>query len=318
MQLNILKEWFTNFGTVFSILGFFATIYLGVFYVPTWLKESQNEKIRNAENEIFQSIKEIVYSDSTLTISELTSLVHAKEISLKEEFPHSLSDILAKTQASFMEDKFLPLPKRLELIKEIEEFKERIPKKETPVNGKQVEGKKGVWWYSLFSILGAILAVILGILSFYEKYLREKNKDEEITNEIEEVNFDAINTTNQNANSYERGIIETLRKHNGVSIIEESIDKGVDAVFSKGEKQFYIEVKYLNKSKIGLKSFQKLANYLEDKSGEAWLVYNTDLTPLVEKSIENYNKINKHVKIKAIRAVNSNEFASKFSEILHD
>lgn len=92
-------EWLVrNLGNVFRILGFFLTIYFGIYYVPSYLRESQNERLKNAQNEIQQSVKELIFSDSTFNIIELTSLVDAKEISIKEKFPLSLSDILTKAE----------------------------------------------------------------------------------------------------------------------------------------------------------------------------------------------------------------------------
>lgn len=315
MNTKTLKDWFINFGTVFSILGFFVTIYLGVWYVPSWLQESQNEKIKNAENEILQSVKELVYVDSTFTLKELPTLVHAKEITLKQPFPLSLSDILTKTEESFMEDKFIPLTKRKELINKIEEIKSKLPKEnKTQIDNLKAEKKETIWKIWL-SIIVAIVSVILGIISTYLKFKADKDKDAEIQNEIQEIT--SGKEIREYGYEFEKNIEEALRKRSDITILDkDNRDKGIDIIFSKANKQYFIEAKYLNRSKIGLNTFHQLAHFLKDKIGEAWLVYNTDLTPLVAQQISDFNKENKQINIRLIRVTNSKEFTEKLNEIL--
>ena len=311
MNYKTLKEWFINFGTVFSILGFFATIYLGIYYVPTWLQESQNEKKKNAENEILQSVKELVFSDSTFSLNELPSLIRAKEISLKESFPLTIEDILTKTEESFMEDKFLPLTKRKELINKIEQIKKQQPKVDKPIT-KNSESKS---WLSWFSIIISIVSVILGFISALIKFKADKDKDAEIQNELQDITSEK--DLSEFGYEYEKNIESAIRKRHDLSIEEEQgLDRGIDIVFSKGDKRYFVEAKYLRKSKIGLSTFQRLANYLKDKSGEAWLIYNTDLTPLVEENIKEFNRENKNIKINTIKLPKSSEFADKLNMIL--
>lgn len=315
MNTKTLKEWFINFGTVFSILGFFATIYFGVWYVPTWIQETQNERIRNAENEILQSVKELIYSDSTYSLNELPSLVRAKEITLKQSFPLSLDDILTKTEESFMEDKFIPLTKRKELINKIEKIKLQLPKEsKTQVDIQKAENK-GVFWLTLLSILGAIITVILGIISTYIKFKSDKDKDAEIQNEIQNITLEK--DIREYGFEFEKGIESALRKRNDIILQDKDFDdRGIDFIFTKNNKHYFVEAKYLSRSKIGLNTFHQLAHYLKDKSGEAWLVFNTDLTPLVAQNIKDFNNENKEVKIKTIKVSNSKDFADKLEEIL--
>ncbi|MFL5764335.1 MAG: hypothetical protein ACJ77K_10385 [Bacteroidia bacterium] len=315
MNTKTLKEWFTNFGTVFSILGFFATIYIGVWYVPTWLQESQNERIKNAESEILQSVKELIYSDSTFTLNELPTLVHAKEITLKQSFPLSLDDILTKTEESFMEDKFLPLTKRKELINKIERIKLQLPKEFNPKIKNQNAESKETWWLELLSTIFAIATVILGLISTFFKYKSDKDKDAEIQNEIQDIS--SSKDTHEYSFEFEKSIEAALRNRPDLDIQNNDFeDKGIDLIFLKNNKRYFIEAKYLSRSKIGLNTFHQLAHYLKNKNGEAWLVYNTDLTPLVAQHISDFNKENKEVTIKPIKVSDSKEFADKLNDIL--
>jgi hypothetical protein len=315
MNTKTLKEWFTNFGTVFSILGFFATIYFGIWYVPTWLQESQNERIKNAESEILQSVKELIYSDSTFTLNELPTLVRAKEITLKQSFPLSIDEILIKTEESFIEDKYLPLTKRKELINKIELIKYQLPKESKTKTKNQKAESKGTWWLELLSTSIAIVSVVLGVISTFFKYKSEKDKDEEIQNEIQDISSDK--DICEYDYEFEKSIETALGTRLDISLQKKNIyDRGIDIIFSKNDKLYFVEVKYLNRSKIGLNTIHRLANYLKNKKGEAWLVYNTDMTPYVVQYISDFNKENKDINIKPIRVANSKEFSEKLNDIL--
>lgn len=310
-----MGEWFLkNFWNFFNVLGFVLTIYFGVFYVPEWLQESQNERLKNAQNEIQQSVKELVFSDSTFTIAELTSLVHAKEITLKEKFPLSFSDILTKTEESFMEDRYLPLTKRRELIQEIETIKLKLPKETPATIAEQKTQDNGFLWTEWLSIIGSIIAVIIGLISTFVKYQSDKDKEEEIKNESHDLTPPM--EIGKYAYEFEKQIESVLQNRKDIKLSTESHDRGIDFEFSHGDKKYFVEAKYLSKSKIGLNTFHQLIYFLRDKTGEAWLIYNTDITPLVAKEIESFNQINKDMKLKTIRVTSAKEFADKLNELL--
>lgn len=317
--INTIWKWLIrNFGNVFSILGFFLTIYFGIYYVPSYLRESQNERLKNAQNEIQQSVKELVFSDSTFTIVELTSLVHAKEISLNEKFPLSLSDILTKAEESFMEARYLPLTKRRDLIQKIETIKQQFPKEIVNSDGRQKAEKKGAsLWLELLSIIVTIITVVIGIISSVIKYQADKDKQEEINNELQEIPIN--NDLRESAYQFERKIESILKDHSDIELLDTARkDRGIDFEFTHRNKHYFLEAKYLSRSKIGLNTFQQLSYFLKDKTGEGWLIYNTDLTPLVAKHIEDFNKSNPQAKIKTIRVTNANEFEKKLNQLLKE
>lgn len=310
-----IGEWFIkNFGSVFSILGFALTIYFGVFYVPAWLRESQNERLRNAQNEIQQSVKELIFSDSTINIIEITSLVHAKEITLKEKYPLSLFDILTKTEESFMEDRYLPLIRRRDLIQKIEILKMQIPKVNPPDILQQKEKTAWTWWLTLLSITVSITAVIFGIISNFAKYQSNKEKDEEIDNEIQDAT--ATNDISLSAYEFEKQIEAVLKERLHLNYVKRENDREIDFEFEHNNQRYFVEAKYLSKSKIGLNTFYQLNNFLKNRKGEAWLIYNTDITSLVEKEIQKFNKSSNEVRIRTIHARNGQEFSDKLKNII--
>jgi hypothetical protein len=314
--MKLLKPVWTwiieNLANVFSLLGLVATIYFGIT-VPRWINEYKIEKVRNAQNEIIQSVKEFVYSDSTISILELNSIVHAKEISINQKIPLNLIDILEIAEGSFMEDKFLPLLKRQELIKEIESIKRFMRPDETGSNELQRSKSKLSGWLEWLSIIISILAVVLGLVSAFIKYQLNKDKEEEIKNEKKDISL--TKNHRQYAFEFVEKIGEIMKNH--VEMIRTNVgDSGIDFQFKHKGEMFYVEVKYLTRSKVGLNSYSQLANYVQNKNGQAWLIYNTELTPLVEKEIENFNNENKNMKIRAIKVPEAEDFKESIDLLL--
>ncbi|WP_129537903.1 restriction endonuclease [Flavobacterium sp. 140616W15] len=272
----------------------------------------KNEKLRNAESEIQKSVKELVYSDSAFKISEIKALVKAKELTLNIKYPYSINDILSQTQESFMEDKFLPLDKRKELLTEIE--KAKIP---LPITAKIQKAEEDKSWLDLSKLLMMIISVILsglGIAGSFLKFKSEKDKQDEIDNSIQDITIEY----NYNGSGYEfeKGIIEILSKDKSINnLIQTENSYGVDVIFEANNKKYYVEIKYLNRSKVGLNTIHRIINSIKDKEGIVWLIYNTQLTGLVASEIVKFNRESK-IKIKPIKVISPEELKNRLPELL--
>lgn len=310
-------NWFIkNISNIFGVIGIILTIYFGVFYAPSWLEELQNEKLRNAETEIQKSVKELVYSDSIIKIDEIKSLIKAKELSINKKFPLTITDILTKTQESFMEDKFLPLSKRQELLAKIEKVKSKLPK---PIFSKNKKDKaENIAWLSPLSILIILLSIVLsslGVIGSFLKFMSEKEKQEEINNDIQEATSE-INIKTF-GNNFEEKIREILSNIPNLEIGYEelSFDRGADIEFVYNNKRYYVEIKYLTKSKVGLSSVLRFLQYMENKNGDGWFIYNTSLTLMVKNEIDKSLKLNKN-NIKFIKLSNPEELKIQLNDLL--
>lgn len=301
-----------NISNIFSVIGIFLTIYLGFFYAPSWMEEMKNEKLRNAESEIQKSVKELVYSDSVFKISEINALVKAKELTLNIKYPYSINDILTQTQESFMEDKFLPLDKRKELLIEIEKAKMSLP-----INAKIQKAEEDKSWMDLSILFTMIISVILaglGIIGSFLKFKTEKDKQDEIDNNIQDNTIEY--NYNGSASEFEKGIIEILSKDKSINnLIQTENGYGVDVIFDANNNKYYVEIKYLNRSKVGLNTIHRIINSIKDKEGIVWLIYNTQLTSLVASEIVKFNR-ESSIKIKPIKVTSPEELKNKLTELL--
>ncbi|WP_163326097.1 hypothetical protein [Draconibacterium mangrovi] len=305
-----------NLSNIFGILGILLTIYFGTFYVPSWIKENQNEKLNSSQQQTIQTIKELIYKDSTVTIQEIKTVVVGKELDEKISIPYTFYEILTLCQLSFIEDRFLPLERRMELTNKLEILKNQlIPEQAWTELEKSRERRARNKIIIILSIIISLIASGIGILSFYRKLKLEKDKQEEINNEIEESTVDI--SYKDFARQTEKEFIEALQSIKGIKFKIPARDEGYDLFFNKENKDYFIEFKLLTKSKVGLGSFKRFIYRLKDRPGEAWFIYNTDLTPLVMTEAKNFNNKNKDIELRLIKVNNKTELVEKVEKLLH-
>jgi len=311
-------EWVVrNLSNIFSGIGILLTLYMGVFYVPTWLDEAQYEKNINAQKELVQSIKELAYSDSICYPNEISILVKAKEIELNKQYPMSTQNLLTKVQESFMQDKFLPLEKRKLLISKIETIKDYF-KDDNVIEENRYEKSHNA--LSTLSIIVSLLTVFVGIVSFYLKFKTEKEKDEEIESQI-------IGTENYSSNiefafEYEKKLLRIVRNYPNIEVVKTSnfSDFSFDILFEYKHVNHYLEARYLSKSKVGLSSIQKFINSIQGLEGVFWFVHNTELTNMTKRKInEAINMLaNERRSIYVIKAESEYDFQIQFNKIMDE
>lgn len=277
-----------NLSHIFSVIGIALSLYFGVYYVPDWLAENQKEKVVNAQKNLEQTIKELVFDDTTCSYNEIQILIKAKEIEINESYPFNPIEVLTKVQESFMQDRFLPLVKRRELMAKIETIKKEIPISNNKLKTKETNK------FSLLSLLSIILTVFIvltGIVSYYFRYIREKEKDEEIANQVNQV--DIISIEVDSSQSYEEKIKRVITEIPGVKIKQEvqKTDFRFDIVFEYQGQTYFVECKYLIHSKVGLNSLERFVNQIKGLEGNFIFVYNTDLTNMVKNRLNELRKI---------------------------
>ena len=277
-----------NLSHIFSIIGIALSLYFGVYYVPDWLAENQKEKVLNAQKNLEQTIKELVFDDTTCSYNEIQILIKAKEIEINETYPFTTIEVLIKVQESFMQDRFLPLVKRRELMAKVETIKKEIPITNKKVKIKETNKSSLL---GILSIILTLITVLTGIISYYIRYIREKEKDEEIANQINQI--DNISIEADSAHSYEKKIKRVITEIPGVKIKQENqiTDYLFDIVFEYQGQTYFVECKYLSHSKVGLNSIERFVSQVKGLEGNFLFVYNTDLTDMVKNRVNELRKI---------------------------
>jgi len=304
-----------NSSNIFGFIGIISTIYFGVFHVPSWIKEYRISKLALAEQDIHQSIKELVFHDSLLSESEILLLIQAKELEISESFPNSPKQMLTKVQGSFMEDRFIPLDKRKILIKKIENIKGVLSN--DPIK-EEVKGTgRGKIYDSIMKILAALTSLFIAIVGFaglYKRSKTEKEKDEEIKNQAYEIETAKIFINK--ALEYEDMIATVLSNRFDSIKITEASDSGFDIKFEHEGIEYFIEAKYLNRSRVGVGSVDKFLNSVKGIEGKFIFIYNTELTEMAKRRLTEFiNMKTGNREIIAIKAENKAELEKELEKL---
>lgn len=312
---NILKWFVDNWGSFFSFLGVIFTIYFGVLYVPNHLKEAAKEKELAIHNDILQTTKELIYSDSISQISEISNLIKGKEIKYKIEYKYDLNQLLLQTQEAFMEHKFLPLSKRKELISEVDALKETIPKESINKPNQGNSNSSLPTLLGLLSIVGSITASMAALYSLLKKKQIELAKSKEIENSVLKEKTEKRESSNK-ALEYEEQIIKVIsdKLDNNSQQFKPNPNSSIDYMYVHNDVKNYVYIKHLTKSKIGLGSIRKFFQELEGRSGNALVIFNTGVTEMVINEVNNFHKRNNgKMNVKFINVLDVKEFENIFT-----
>ena len=318
-MIKTFKTWIVKyFSNILGVISFLTTIFFGYFFVPVAYNDYKEYKKNYALIQVVQSTKELIYSDSVANYKEIKDLIESKQSSLNENLDKSPYWYLRNASNSFMEDKFLSLSKRRELNEEISEIIIQIPKdeKKEEITITSKAENIGIWIISI-SITTLILA--LGIWSFYVKFINRRNEDEELKNEVEQANTEIrFNDKNSRYIYFEENIMSALKKlgfefnhnyrnNNGIEF---------DIKFRKNKKDYFIETKFLQRTKVGLKSITHFISKVEYFQGVGIFVHNTELTALSKKRLVDFNKERSDLKIYNIRFTNEDILAEQIKNIV--
>lgn len=164
-----------NFGNIFSVLGVFLTIYFSVFYVPGYIRELKQQKIEKVNQSLIETVQELAYSKQPLSIDILNTLIKGKEIKHEIVYPYSVAELLIQVQENFMDNNFIPLKERSDLVASIDTLRLAIKGSNEKVLPKQ-ERIKEKW--DLLSILLGMAGTIFSILGFYSIYFKQRKEEE--------------------------------------------------------------------------------------------------------------------------------------------
>lgn len=268
-----------NLSNVFSVVGIALTIYFGVFYAPGYLQDMREEKINTINEGLIDNIQELTYNKQNFSIKEVEALIKAKEIKYNISYPYTMDELLIQVSERFLDNKFIPIEQRKELIEMVQEKRSHI--KDLPITNKE-ESK-----FSIFTMIVAILSVIVSIIGLYSTIQKaDRDRENQINEDIEKKEVEIQNSV-MSAFSFEIIVKEALEgrefTHNNLSL-----NIGYDFKVQEGSKEYAVECKYY-KAPISAGDLKRLVNMIHSINMDLILVTNTSLTNSALKFIEEYN-----------------------------
>jgi hypothetical protein len=295
-KLKDLINWaISNFWNLFSFIGVIATIYVGFFYVPDYVKDITISKQNSAHRELVSDIQELVFYEQPITLKDIESIITGKELSYSIVYKFTSTELLNQIQNEFLKNKFIPLEKRNVLIQNIKELRKQYKEPNTPISKPSND-------YELISIVGSVISLIFALLAIISIFV--KNKDDK---EIEVDISSSENSNNYVMNSHSQNIHAAYEFENMVGKVldelsilkknsELSSNRSIDFIAEVNGKELVVEVKaYKNLLGLGTaREFLYLANSL-DKGGI--LVAKSGVTKRTQQLIDEHNDLSCNQKI---------------------
>ncbi|MCK5469963.1 MAG: hypothetical protein KAI99_15685 [Cyclobacteriaceae bacterium] len=108
MKKGFLITLLNNFSIVFTIIGITATIYLSCFFIPDYLVEKEESKIKGVSEELISDLSKLLISGNEIELSAINSMIKGKEIKAGIEYPYSIKELLIQTQESVFANELIP------------------------------------------------------------------------------------------------------------------------------------------------------------------------------------------------------------------
>ena len=176
MKKGFLITLLNNFSIVFTIIGIAATIYLSCFFIPDYLVEKEESKIKGVSEELISDLSKLLISENETELSVINSMIKGKEIKADIEYPYSIKELLIQTQESVYSNELIPgevknllnikLEALLTSLSNTTSYDDPDEKMETTFS-KIIKNNKAKIY--LIASLGLLLS-IFGIYSIYYQY----------------------------------------------------------------------------------------------------------------------------------------------------
>ncbi len=176
MKKGFLITLLNNFSIVFTIIGIAATIYLSCFFIPDYLVEKEESKIKGVSEELISDLSKLLLSENEIELSVINSIIKGKEIKAGIEYPYSIKELLIQTQESVYSNELIPgevknllnikLEALLTSLSNTTSYDDPDEKMETTFSKIIKNNKVKIY---LIASLGLLLS-IFGIYSIYYQY----------------------------------------------------------------------------------------------------------------------------------------------------
>ncbi|MCV4273450.1 restriction endonuclease [Pseudomonas capsici] len=274
-----------NAWNLFGVLGVLGTYYFSLMYVPDYVNEARIGKINIIHEGLMNDVQEIAFHEKLLSINQIETLIHGKELSQGVSYPYTTDEFLVQVQERFMSNKFIPLDKRERIFESIDEVRSTYD----PV---VVGEKKGYDWSIIGSLiisgLGMVVASI-GAASLAKKLRVDKETEVDIISEDIVVN-ERGGSIALAAFEFERMVgdildeIKVLNKNHG------ELNAGYDFLAESKDGQFIVEVKKYRKM-LGLSSVREFLNKVAVSGRAGILVVSSGATQRALELISDHNKM---------------------------
>lgn len=295
-KLRDIINWaIANFWNLFSFVGVIATIYVGFFYVPDYVKDITIGKQNAVHRELVSDIQELLFYEQPITLTDVESIISGKELSYSIVYKFTSNELLNQIQNEFLKNKFIPLKKRNELIKRIKDLRAQYKAHKLPTPKPRNN-------YEIISIIVSVLSVIfafLATISIFVKNRDDKELEVDISSSESSTSY-VINSHSQHVHAayeYENMVGKVLDELSILKVDSElSSNENIDFIAEIDGKELIVEVKAYRKM-LGLGTAREFAYLTSKLERGGILVAKSGVTKRTQQLIDEHNELYDNQKI---------------------
>ncbi len=286
-----------NLSNIFSIVGIVLTVYFAVFYVPNYVERVEERKIQAVHESLIESIQELTYNNHKIDANDLETLIRGKELSRQIKYPYTSDELLIQVQNKFLENQFIPLEQRKNLIEKIDEVRESLPPVEPAA-----EDEKASWFNLNFlvSILSVLVGLGLSAIGAISVWVRSKEIEEiKIETKIEDREEFILKSAHA-ANIIERQMYDQLKEILGADHVEYCPPSTPVDFLIRTElgRDVGVELKYTQTGLIPLRVANQLASAAIELKMPVVLLANASPSTTAKKRLVDFNEKHPETQIK--------------------
>jgi hypothetical protein len=297
-KIKLLKHWaISNFWNIFSFIGVVATLYLGFFYVPDYVEELGLNKQRLVHQELVSDIEELVFYSQPITLDDIDDIIKGKELVYSIDYKFTSSELLNQIQDDFLQNKFIPLDKRSELITTIKELRSQYKEPSVVTSSKPDYSS----WMSVLIYILTGLVSFLALASIVTKLRADKETEVDISSSINASNVtgDVVYTSNSYRTflEYESMVGDVLDELNVNKTTQSNTkDHHYDFHIDVAGMEYMVEIKAYSKL-LGLGTAKEFISVVNDMDKAGILVAKSGITKRAAELINNHNQLTESSKI---------------------
>ncbi|MFL9766900.1 restriction endonuclease [Vibrio cyclitrophicus] len=314
-RVKLLKSWaISNFWNLFSFIGVVATLYLGFFYVPDYVEELGLNKQKLVHQELVADVQELLFYKQSITLADIDEIIKGKELVYTIKYKFTSPELLNQIQDNFLQNKFIPLDKRKELMEAIKELRSQYKESSVPT----VTERDYSSWISLLIYVLTGVTSALALISIVVKLKSDKETEVDISSSIN-IAGDVVHTTHTYQSAYEfeamvGQVIDDLDIDKSAQVSKS--DQHFDCLINVSGTECIVEVKAYSKL-LGLGTAKEFINVINNANKVGILVAKSGLTKRAIDLINGHNELTDSNRIYVVTGSTRNDIKKSLQTVIN-
>lgn len=259
-------------------------------------------------------VQELLFYKQSITLADVDEIIKGKELVYAIKYKFTSPELLNQIQDDFLQNKFIPLDKRKELMVAIKELRSQYKE---PSDLTATERDYSSWISLLIYALTGVISA-LALVSIVVKLRSDKETEVDISSSIN-ITGDVIHSANTFQSAYEfeamvGQVIDDLDVDKSVQVSKS--DQHFDFLINVSGAECIVEVKAYSKL-LGLGTAKEFVNIVNDVNKVGILVAKSGLTKRAIDLINSHNELAESNRIYVVTGSTRNDIKKSMQTVIN-